>query len=196
MLSEALLTEGVIIALITTTGVSIAAYLTYLGVKAQVGKVGKGVAELTDLNTKQHGNNAGILQRMLDMIAEHGVMVATMVNVQDHPIFKTDAGGALVQVNAAGVRLLGMTTHELTGDGWVKAVHPDDRVKVFSLWQDCVREKRPFGPISYRYVHPATNVVTVVEAVATPVVSLDDNELLSWVAVVVPITELKEGTRG
>lgn len=196
MLGATLLTDGVIIAFISTSGVVLAAFFTYLGVKTQVKKVGTSVDELTKLNTSQHGFNAGILNKMLDTIAEQGIMVSTMVNVQDHPIFKTDAGGALIQVNAAGVRLLGMAAHELTGDGWVKAVHPDDRLKVFSTWEDCVRDKRPFGPISYRYVHPTSRAVTLVEAVATPVVSLDDGELLSWVAVVVPITKLEEAPCG
>jgi PAS domain S-box-containing protein len=189
MIGAELLNDEVINEFLTIVGLGITGFFTYLAVKVQVKKVGFQVGELDLTNTEQHGVNAEILGRMLDRIAEQGVMVSAMVNVQDHPIIKTDPTGALIQVNAAGVKLLGMAPHELTGDGWVNAVHVDDRRRVFTAWMDAVANKRPFGPLSYRYHHPVTGVDTLVEAVATPVVGIND-ELISWVAVIVPITKV------
>lgn len=185
---------AIIVSIVSTFGVIIVGVFGYLGVTSQVKRsateVTDKVVDLDNVNTYQHGENAKLLHRMLDTISEHGILVSAVVDVQDRPIIKTDASGALIQVNAAGVKLLGMTPQELSGNGWVKAVHPDDRVKVFGEWQEAVKNKTPFGPLSYRYLHPTTKVETLVEAVATPVISGLDGELLSWIAVVVPIIDV------
>lgn len=181
------------VALISVIGVTIPVLFGYLGTRNQLQKaavhVTDEVSKLDTVNTSQHAYNAEILHRMLDTITEHGILVSTIVNAQDRPIIKTAPDGALLQVNAAGVKLLGMTPAELSGDGWIKAIHPEDRHLVFTTWQNCVRDKSPFGPLAYRYLHPTTKVVTLVEAMATPVINTTTGEILSWVAVVVPVTE-------
>jgi PAS domain S-box-containing protein len=186
---DALITSGTINAGIAALAVIISGYFGYLGLKAQLIKNGNNIDRLTEVNTEQHGVNHDVLQRMLNAISEQGVMISTVVSVQERPIIKTDAEGSLIQVNAAGVKLLGMTPAELAGDGWANAVHPADRHRVFEAWTESLRTTSPFGPISYRYRHPATGVDTLVEAVATPVFGID-HQLISWVAIVVPITEV------
>lgn len=185
---------AITVAFITTIGLIIAGLFGYLGIRSQVqaasGHVVDKVAELDTLNSFQHGENGKILGKMLDTISEHGVLVSAVVNIQDRPIIKTDTDGSVIQVNAAAVKLLGMSAAELKGDGWVKAIHPGDRRRVFSAWADSIKDKSPFGPVAYRYIHPATGIITLVEACATPVISGIDDDVLSWVAVVVPITEL------
>lgn len=187
---------AITVAAITTIGAMSVGFFGYLGLKSQVKKTGLAVADqvahLDSLNTSQHGENARLLTRMLDSIAEQGVMIASVVDVQNYPIIKTDPRGSLIQINAAGSKLIGMSITELVGNGWVSAIHPDDRIMVFNAWAEAVKTKRQFGPISYRYVHPATKVVTLVEAVANPVIGGIDGKVLSWVAVVVPISGLNE----
>lgn len=128
------------------------------------------------------------LMRLDSKLTENGVMVDAIVKTQDRPIFKTEPSGALIYANPAAVKMLGMTVAELTGDGWVRAVHPEDRDRVFKEWRESIRTKREFGPVIYRYIHPTTREETLVEAVATPWMDLD-GDILSWVATVVPLTD-------
>ena len=89
---------AIAVAAMTTFGVMSVGFFGYLGIKSQVKKTGTAVADqvaqLDSLNTSQHGENAGLLTRMLDAIAEQGVMIASVVNVQNYPI--TDGGEFVV----------------------------------------------------------------------------------------------------
>jgi PAS domain S-box-containing protein len=126
------------------------------------------------------------LKRLDAKLSEVGITVDAVVKTQSRPIMKTEPSGALLYANPAAIKLLGMTNAELSGNGWVKAVHPDDRAMVFDLWRECVVHRREFGPVMYRYRHPADGTVTWVEAVAIPTLDID-GEIVSWVATVLPV---------
>ena len=127
------------------------------------------------------------MKRIDAKLSELGVTVDAVVKTQDRPIIKTEPSGALLYANPAAIRLLGMTNAELSGNGWVKAVHPDDRDMVFDRWRECVVTRHEFGPLMYRYLHPATGALTWVEAVAVPTIDID-GQIISWVATVLPVT--------
>ena len=59
-------------------------------------------------------------------------------------VFETDAAGASIFVNARWCEITGLTVEQARGDGWVQALHPDDRAMVFSAWQAAAKEGRPF----------------------------------------------------
>jgi len=131
------------------------------------------------------------LKRLDVKLTEVGVTVDAVVKAQDRPIFKTEPGGALIYANPAALKMLGMTQSQLNGDGWVQAVHPEDRARVFSEWARCISLKQEFGPVVYRYRHPVTREEIWVEAVAVPVVDIDGG-ILSWVATVMPVVGMGE----
>ena len=188
---------AITITTITTTGAVIGGWLAYKGIKAQVSRQTDTIttnaqesAEAAANKVNAHLDNGlhTTLKRLDAKLTENGVMVAAVVKTQDKPILKTEPGGALIFANPAAMKLLGMTQTELSGDGWVRAVHPDDQRRVFTEWYDCVAAKREFGPMVYRYLHPTTKQVTMVEAVAVPVTDLD-GEILSWIATVIPCVD-------
>lgn len=179
----------------TTVGVIGVGFFGYLGLKLQVKnstkKIQDVVSDLEVVNTDQHVYNSTILYKILHKLSEHGALLETVVDTQTVPVITTDAEGGLVKINSAGLSLLGLSLVDLQGSGWVKAIHPDDRERVFSLWTESVRTKTKYGPVSYRYVNPNTGEVTMVEAMATPVVNPSTDELQSWVAVVQKIDVLQ-----
>ncbi len=188
---------AITITTITTTGAVIGGWLAYKGIKAQLAAqthtLTSSVEQRSDAvadKVNAHLDNGlhTTLKRLDAKLTENGVMVAAVVKTQDKPILKTEPGGALIFANPAAMKLLGMTQTELSGDGWVRAVHPDDQRRVFTEWYDCVAAKREFGPMVYRYLHPTTKQVTMVEAVAVPVTDLD-GEILSWIATVIPCVD-------
>ncbi len=66
-------------------------------------------------------------------------------------IFQTDADGNCSYTNAQFQDLTGLTFHESIGQGWVKAIHPEDREDVFADWESCVRDNRTFAK-EFRFI--------------------------------------------
>ena len=68
-------------------------------------------------------------------------------------IFEASADGACIYVNARWCEITGMTPQEAAGDGWTRAVHPEDRASVFRAWREAVAARRPFAE-EYRFLRP------------------------------------------
>ena len=69
-------------------------------------------------------------------------------------IFETDATGNCTFVNDRWCQLAGLTPSLAAGQGWVAALHPDDRERVFSEWYAAATEGRDFH-LEYRFRSPA-----------------------------------------
>ncbi|TMA67177.1 MAG: PAS domain S-box protein, partial [Deltaproteobacteria bacterium] len=82
-------------------------------------------------------------------------------------MFRTDTEGRSVYTNARWSEIAGVNGEEALGDGWQRAVHPDDRAAVTAGWMAAVREKRederefrmltPRGEV--RWVHVCTKPI-------------------------------------
>jgi PAS domain S-box-containing protein len=59
-------------------------------------------------------------------------------------IFLTDIAGKCLYVNPAWCRMAGLTCEEAYGDGWVKAIHPEERTRIFSEWESFIRGEIPW----------------------------------------------------
>jgi PAS domain S-box-containing protein len=68
-------------------------------------------------------------------------------------IFLTDEQGRCLMVNERWCALAGMTPEQARGDGWVQALHPEDRDRVAREWSDAARQSREFSS-QYRFVTP------------------------------------------
>ncbi|MCK7593566.1 PAS domain S-box protein [Pseudomarimonas salicorniae] len=68
-------------------------------------------------------------------------------------IFETDAEGRCVYVNRRWSELAGLSAEQAMGDGWARALHPDDREAVFAEWARSARAGTPFA-MDYRFITP------------------------------------------
>jgi PAS domain S-box-containing protein len=59
-------------------------------------------------------------------------------------IFQTDARGDSVFVNERYCELTGRSPDQAAGTGWIEAIHPDDRDRVFTEWYDAAQNGREF----------------------------------------------------
>ena len=75
-------------------------------------------------------------------------------------IFQTDTDGARTFVNDRWCELAGMRRDRALGEGWLAAVHPDDRARVENEWSTAVDERRDFA-LEYRFLRPDGTVVWV-----------------------------------
>lgn len=75
-------------------------------------------------------------------------------------IFITDEKGLTTYVNPKWCELSGLSAEEAKGNGWMKALHPDDREKVRQTWEERFSKKEKSYD-DYRFVHKDGKVIWV-----------------------------------
>lgn len=75
-------------------------------------------------------------------------------------LFRTGPKGDCTYVNRTYEDMSGLSAAQATGDGWVKAIHPEDRLKVFQYWGECSRTLQPYQGV-YRFRHADGRIVWV-----------------------------------
>ncbi|MDH5327818.1 MAG: PAS domain S-box protein [Gammaproteobacteria bacterium] len=75
-------------------------------------------------------------------------------------IFQTDTTGACTFVNEKWEQLTGLHRQDALGLGWTKALHPNDRERVFAKWERFLELGGEFS-LEYRFLHKNDHVVWV-----------------------------------
>ncbi len=75
-------------------------------------------------------------------------------------IYRTDQSGNCIFVNQRWCDAAGLTAEQAMGTGWAKALHPDDRERVFSEWHKAAESQRTFHTIC-RFLHADGKVVWI-----------------------------------
>ena len=103
-------------------------------------------------------------------------------------IFRTDAEGLTTYVNPKWCQLSGLARTDAMGNGWLKAVPPEDRERLGLHWQNSV-ETKGISTSEYRFLHPDGKVVYV-KGQAVPEYDEKDN-VTGYVGTITDITEQK-----
>lgn len=72
-------------------------------------------------------------------------------------IFQTDAAGRCVYSNRHLQEMTGLTFDETLGDGWLQAIHPEDRERVFLEWKRKARRGQVIS-LEFRIITPQEQV--------------------------------------
>jgi PAS domain S-box-containing protein len=112
----------------------------------------------------------------------------TLLELVPVGVFQTDAKGDCIYVNTTLCRLSGQTHEEAHGEGWVAALHPDDRARVFEEWYRAIAAGQPFA-LEYR-LQPPSGRTTVVRSEVVPVVD-PRGRASGWLGTVRDVTERK-----
>ncbi len=75
-------------------------------------------------------------------------------------LFRTDPDGNCTYVNRTYEEMSGLATAQAMGDGWVRAIHPEDRLKVFQAWGHATGEHASYQG-AYRFRHDNGRIVWV-----------------------------------
>ncbi len=100
----------------------------------------RGIQEMMSIAERQaqlESVNAGIEAQVRDRTADLTTSeerFRTLSGSAPVGIFKTDAEGSLVYVNARWQELTGLTMEEARGQGWSRMLHPEDRDAVLASW--------------------------------------------------------------
>jgi PAS domain S-box-containing protein len=113
----------------------------------------------------------------------------TLTEIVPVGIFRADAMGDVIYVNAAWLNLAGVNFEEGRNDGWLNAVHPDDRERIHTAWQAGMGQTMPFGA-EFRFLH-RDGVVKWVTGMARAECS-NMGEITGYAGTITDITNLKE----
>ncbi|AFY94256.1 PAS domain S-box protein [Chamaesiphon minutus] len=112
-------------------------------------------------------------------------------------IFQSDTSGNCLFVNQQCSELMGRSTAEALGQGWVQAIHPGDRERVVSQWHGAMsadeRSQHAEFALEYRFLTPTGRV----NWVATKAVAIRDErgEIASYLGTIMDLTDRKIGAQ-
>jgi two-component system cell cycle sensor histidine kinase/response regulator CckA len=100
-------------------------------------------------------------------------------------VYLTNPTGDCLYTNRVYQRISGLTQQEALGSGWSRAIHPEDRERVFGTWYDAATRRIPFCS-EHRFAQGDGTVVwTRVNAAEI----MDGEHLVGYVGLVEDITE-------
>ncbi|MFH0760336.1 MAG: PAS domain S-box protein [Bacteroidota bacterium] len=103
-------------------------------------------------------------------------------------IFRTLPNGNTTYINPKWSELSGLSFEEAMGDGWKKAVHPDDLEKLEVNWQLDIGGKKP-SAAEYRFVRPDGTIIWVM---GDAVPEWNQGEFAGYVGTITDVTERKK----
>lgn len=110
---------------------------------------------------------------------------------EDAPIgiYQTDASGLGTYMNKRWCEIAGIDEHQAKGDGWVKAIHHEDREKVSRTWMLAIQESKEFN-IDFRFNNPMLGTRWV--SCHAVQITEPDGAIMGYIGTIDDITELKQ----
>jgi PAS domain S-box-containing protein len=100
-------------------------------------------------------------------------------------IFRTDATGYTTYVNSRWCEISGFTFQKALGNGWLDAVHPDDKIVLFNDWKKAA-SKQEISVSEYRFLKPDGTITWVMGQAI--VERNSENQIVGYVGTISDIT--------
>jgi PAS domain S-box-containing protein len=113
----------------------------------------------------------------------------TLADISPVGIFHTDATGYTTYVNPRWCRISGMSFEKAMGNGWLDAVHPDDKDALFRGWEEATKTQQ-LSLSEYRFMRPDGSISWVLGQ-AVPEKDAEDR-IIGYVGTIQDITERKK----
>lgn len=143
-----------------------------------------------------NGNTIGSIGAMMDItelkrtekaFRESQQLFQTLAQMSPVGIFRTTADGNTSYVNPKWTELSGLSFEEALGDGWLHAVHPDDREIIRKGWQ--IKTQTAEKSITeYRFLKKDGSEVWVL---GNAMPEIADGKLVGYIGTITNITEIK-----
>lgn len=128
-----------------------------------------------------------LIKKRTEELVEAKEMYQTLSRVSPVGIIRINEKNKCVYVNRTWQEFTGLTNDEARGDGWKKAIHPDDRYRVVREWNKCARVESEDFSFEYRMLS-TDNTITWVLAQA----NLVNSGGKGYVGTITNITNNKE----
>jgi PAS domain S-box-containing protein len=120
-------------------------------------------------------------------LKESQQLFQTLAQVSPVGIFRTRADGYTTYVNPKWMELAGLTFEDAIGNGWLTAVHPEDKEKLQNNWEShSGKEERSIA--EYRFIKPDRSIVWVLGYAVPEIV---DDKIQGYIGTITDITERK-----
>jgi PAS domain S-box-containing protein len=126
-------------------------------------------------------------KRAEEALKESQHLFQTLSWVSPVGIFRTNTDGRTTYVNPMYSELTGLSSEEALGDGWLNAVHPDDKENLKKSWVSN-SQSRKISNSEYRFLRPDGSIVWVMGNAEPEWI---DNEIVGYVGTITDITERK-----
>ncbi|MCD4834107.1 MAG: PAS domain S-box protein [Bacteroidales bacterium] len=120
-------------------------------------------------------------------LKESQQLFQALAQVSPVGIFRTNADGYTTYVNPKWMELSGLTFEEAIGDGWLTAVHPEDKEMLRDNWKSH-SGKSEKSTAEYRFIKPDGSIVWVLGNAEPEIV---DNKIKGYIGTITDITERK-----
>jgi PAS domain S-box-containing protein/putative nucleotidyltransferase with HDIG domain len=128
-------------------------------------------------------------QQTESLLRESEGKYQTLARISPVGIFRTNANGITTYVNPKWCEISGISFDNALGDGWLDAVHPDDKEKVSKGWQESTQRKEESSS-DYRFVRPDGATAWVMGR-AVPEMN-SEGQIVGYVGTITDITERKQ----
>jgi PAS domain S-box-containing protein len=126
-------------------------------------------------------------KKVADLLDKEKLLFQTLAMASPVGIFRTLPDGTTTYVNPKWSELSGLSFEEAIGDGWKRAVHPDDMGIVEDNWKANIEQKKT-SIAEYRFLRRDGSIVWVL---GNAVPELHEGELIGYVGIITDITERK-----
>ena len=116
-------------------------------------------------------------------------MFQNLARISPVGIFRTDPDGHTTYVNPMWCKISGLSFTEALDNGWLNAVHPDDRERLSEEWHEAARLHKASSS-DYRFLRPNGTVAWVMGQ-ASPEMNLEKH-IIGYVGTITDISERKQ----
>jgi len=127
-----------------------------------------------------------------DELIERERLFHTLADNSPVGIFRTRPDGYTTYVNPKWLELSGLTFEEALGNGWHKAIHPDDREQLKNGW-DIATKQSTGSSAEYRFIRTDGRVVWVTGEAVPELTS--KGQLFGYIGTITDISERKTAER-
>lgn len=167
-------------------------FISYLkGFVKVLDKLDESLPVLLEISDQFKPNGGNSLRDVLDRVERElttsKARTKILLNMSKYGVYEADEEGKCIWVNRKWCEITGLLPEEAVGHGWVTALHPDDRDKVFTEWKSSISLNRDFDLV-YRFKNTQTGVVTLVQGHSTGVRSSKSKHLIH-IGSILPLEE-------
>ncbi len=133
--------------------------------------------------------NITVRKQAVEALRESERRYQTLAETSPAGVFRTDPSGQTIYVNARWCELAGLSFDEALGEGWLRAIHPEDREALVRDWMEARKAGRS-AEADYRLLRPDGSVTWVLGR------AMPDRDaagrLVGYVGTLTDITERKQ----
>lgn len=122
------------------------------------------LSAMRNLESQLKTNGGTSLRDVVDRIERSAdlatVRMTSLINFANNGVYESDPDGSCRFANRRLCELTGLHPEQHLGNGWVVALHPEDRDRVFTEWRSSVSAAREFV-MEYRFIHADGKTVKV-----------------------------------